>query len=106
MMHKIKKLISSFFIEPTIVGPFTKTLEGTVIVITGGSKGVGKAVVEGLKREGATLIVLARNLTNTEIDSVTYIQADIADEQGVKQAIEMVKSKFRKIDVLINNAGA
>lgn len=92
----IKKFISSFFIEPTITSPFTKDLTGCVIVITGGSRGLGAAMSTILSREGATVIELSRSGENS---------TDITDEAQVQEAISHILKSHGHIDVLINNAG-
>lgn len=89
-------------------------LKDKVAVITGGGRGIGKAIAVGYANEGAKVIVTAR--TNTEIESVAAeinnsggkcisICCDVTDEKQVKDMIEKTYLEFGRIDVLVNNAG-
>jgi NAD(P)-dependent dehydrogenase (short-subunit alcohol dehydrogenase family) len=79
------------------------SLEGKTVLITGGSRGIGKAAVDALVAAGAQVICHYNN-TRPE-GSFTAIQADLASTQDVLQLVERVQSEFGGIDVLINNAG-
>ena len=93
----------------------TKSLEGQTAVVTGASRGIGKAIAISLAKEGAEVIInysssleKANKVVN-EIKSFggkAYpLQADIANENSVNELIKTVLNKNNKIDVLINNAG-
>jgi NAD(P)-dependent dehydrogenase (short-subunit alcohol dehydrogenase family) len=89
-------------------------LEDKVAVITGGGRGIGKAVALGFAQEGADVIVAAR--TESEIKQVkeeilqigrrsnAYL-CDVSDEDQVLDVIESTLNDFGKIDILVNNAG-
>ena len=80
-----------------------------VIVITGASKGLGKALALAFKREGATLILashLGKELdTLAEKLSAYAFAAEVTDEKQVMQLAKFTVKKFGRIDVWINNAG-
>lgn len=89
-------------------------LKEKVAIITGGGRGIGKAIALGFANQGAHIIVAAR--TESEVISVAEkikelgreslgIVCDISDENQVKNLMDMTIQHFRKIDVLINNAG-
>ena len=91
-----------------------KKLNGKVALITGASKGLGKAMALALGAEGARIALVARNLE--QLNSVGNLvkqasgdarvfQADVADEQQVQMLERDVTAAFGKIDILINNAG-
>ena len=93
----------------------SKLLEGQTAVITGASRGIGKAIAISLAKEGAEVIVnYSSSLENankvvSEINSFggkAYpLQADISNENSVNDFIKTVLDKNTKIDVLVNNAG-
>ncbi|HAW28924.1 MAG TPA: 2-deoxy-D-gluconate 3-dehydrogenase [Planctomycetaceae bacterium] len=90
-------------------------LTGRVAIITGGSKGLGSAMAEGLASAGADLLLTSRNqdeveATAAEIQSdygnkVIGMAADVTDPDQVAAMTERAISEFGKIDILINNAG-
>ena len=87
---------------------------GRVVIITGGSRGLGLLMARELNRQGARLVLLARNKdellhVRSELDRgrnhVLPIVCDVADRQQVQYAVEAVQQHFGRVDVLINNAG-
>ncbi len=86
-------------------------MKNKVIIITGASRGIGKAIVEMLKPKNATLVLVARDENKMKEVIAGYEgdylikKTDISDEQSVKNLIEEVIAKYGRIDVLINNAG-
>ena len=90
------------------------TLEGKVALITGGGRGIGKAVAIAYARAGAKLALCARTATELE-ESVSELRAlkteaegwicDVSLEEPVKQFVAGAHEKFGRIDVLVNNAG-
>lgn len=90
-------------------------LKGRVAVITGGSKGIGKAIARALAAEGADLVLLARgkellDKTAGEIRQasgvrVATIVADITSADAVKAAAETAKQQFPTVHIVVNNAG-
>jgi NAD(P)-dependent dehydrogenase (short-subunit alcohol dehydrogenase family) len=91
-----------------------KSLDGRVAVITGGSKGLGKAIAVALGSAGARVILVARKadelqeasaeLRATGIDAHCF-NADVSDESQVEQLASQVASEFGKVHILVNNAG-
>ncbi len=84
-------------------------IEGKNILVTGGSKGLGKATAKALIDKGAFVIITGRdekslNKTAMEIGALP-IKADVSNEEDVIKTYEVVKSKFNQFDALINNAG-
>lgn len=83
-----------------------------VIVITGGSEGIGKALTEEFLRRGAKVATCGRNSTKLEIlashcatSSLFTAVADVSKEDECKKFIDLTIQKFNGIDILINNAG-
>jgi len=84
-------------------------LDQKVILITGGSAGIGLETAKMLKSKGAQVIVNARSETRLdvvgkELDVLT-IQGDVSREADVKQIYQFIDKKFGRLDALINNAG-
>ena len=85
-------------------------------MITGGSKGIGKAIARGLAAEGVNLVLIARGRENlekaaAEIAEATGVQvlpvtADIADAESLKAAAAAAKGRFGTIHIVVNSAGS
>ncbi len=89
-------------------------LKGKVTLITGSTRGIGKAFAIGFAKEGASVIVNGRNLEKAvevakEIESLGVksmaISADVSSSQDVFRMTEEVIQSFGRIDILVNNAG-
>lgn len=84
-------------------------LAGKSALVTGGGRGIGRAVAERLAREGARVAVVGR--TDAEIEEVARavggvaIRADLADRASLAAALDAVRERVGTIDVLVNNAG-
>jgi 3-hydroxybutyrate dehydrogenase len=84
-------------------------LAGKTALVTGGGRGIGRAIAERLAAEGARVAVAGR--TVVEIDEVARAVSgdafpmDAADRQSVRATIEAIQQKVGDIDVLVNNAG-
>ena len=93
----------------------SKSLESQTALVTGASRGIGKAIAILLAKEGAEVIInYSSSLENankvvSEINSFggkAYpLQADISNENSVNELVKTVMEKNNKIDVLVNNAG-
>jgi len=90
------------------------SLDNSVVVITGSSKGIGLALAKAFAEKGSKVVINARSendLNNAENIlkkagcTVLAIQADVSTSAGAKTLIEQTLSHFGPIDVLINNAG-
>lgn len=89
-------------------------LRNKIAVITGASRGLGRAMAVGMAEAGATIVAVGRNkeaLTETaeeitKIGGITEIfQVDVCDDQSVWQMVTSVMEMFGRIDILVNNAG-
>jgi len=86
------------------------SLSNKVVVITGGSSGIGKALADDALARGARVAVCARNLSKlqgmfTASDKLLCLQADVSKEADCNNFIDAVIAKWGGVDVLINNAG-
>jgi NAD(P)-dependent dehydrogenase (short-subunit alcohol dehydrogenase family) len=92
--------------------PVVDRFKGKVAIVTGGSNGIGRAIVEELCKEGASVgftgisdagITTAREITEAGFD-VLFSQGDMADENFCKSAVDATLEKWGKVDYLVNNA--
>lgn len=82
-----------------------------VIFITGASSGIGRSTAELLASKGYNVFATARNanalaeLQSTNNAQITTCTADVCDRSSMQNAVALCMAKYRRIDVLINNAG-
>lgn len=89
-------------------------LNGKVVIVTGGAKGIGAAIVRGLAEEGATPVIVDKDASAME-ELLTHIRAkslwcegireDLTQLPDCKDAVDQVLRSFGKIDAVVNNAG-
>jgi NAD(P)-dependent dehydrogenase (short-subunit alcohol dehydrogenase family) len=84
---------------------FNNELSGKIALVTGGTKGAGKAIAQRLQKAGATVIITARNKPETEAVNQHFISADLSKSEGTKKVVEEVLAKFGRLDILINSLG-
>ena len=91
-----------------------RELDGQVAIVTGGATGIGRAIVDVLARDGATVAVVARNLERAEAacaevraagGAAQAFAADVADAAAVQAAFDAVLKALGRIDILVNNSG-
>ncbi|PZC82613.1 hypothetical protein B5X24_HaOG210057 [Helicoverpa armigera] len=85
-----------------------------VVLVTGGSSGIGAATVELFAKEGASVAIVGRNETRLQEVAkkceqygapTLVIKADVSNEEQTKTVVQKTVDKFGKLDVLVNNAG-
>ncbi len=84
--------------------PDTNEFSGKRVLVTGGTKGVGKAIAERFKRGGATVIVTARSAPE-EKSEIHFIQADVSTAEGTTRVIREILDRFKGVDIIIDNVG-
>ncbi len=91
------------------------TLEGKVCLVTGGARGIGRAIAEMLLAEGASVAICARSqesvdralqdLNAVELKKLAGKIADVRNPEDVGELFRFVDARFGGLDVLVNNAG-
>jgi NAD(P)-dependent dehydrogenase (short-subunit alcohol dehydrogenase family) len=84
---------------------FENELKDKVALVTGGSKGAGKAIADRLLKAGATVIITARNKPEDENNGAHFIAADLSKPDGTQKVVNQILEKFGHLDILINNMG-
>ncbi|MBI4609920.1 MAG: 3-oxoacyl-[acyl-carrier-protein] reductase [Candidatus Rokubacteria bacterium] len=91
-----------------------KGLEGRVAIVTGASRGIGRAVAACLAQDGASVIVSGRDATRLDVAAkeleacgapVLAAPGDIARREDVDRIVAQTRDRFGRIDILVNNAG-
>src|SRR4051794_12751727 len=83
-------------------------------LVTGGGRGIGRAVAEGLASDGLSVVIV--DLRREEAEEVVAaiaeaggqalaLEADVADSESVAAAVKAAEERFGQVDVLVNNAG-
>lgn len=89
-------------------------LAGRVAIVTGASRGIGRAISIALARESATVVLAARSAQHLRETSERVTQAggkahivttELTDEESIKTLVKEVAGRFGRLDVLVNNAG-
>jgi len=91
-------------------------LDGKIAIVTGGSKGIGRATAIGLVAEGASVLVCARGkealdevvaaVGAASRERIAAIAADLTDGASIKRVVAHCVEQFGRVDILINNAGS
>jgi len=84
-------------------------LGGKVAIVTGGTKGVGLGIVKRFLEAGADVVVCGRNEPAAPIQAAgkeaLFVAADVRDVDHVNKVVEAALGRFKRVDVLVNNAG-
>ncbi len=89
--------------------------EGKTAVVTGGSRGIGRAIAETLAQRGAQVVIAdrqadlaettAREIAAASGQKTLALHVDVADQASAKAMIEQALAQFERLDILVNNAG-
>ncbi|RMG22507.1 MAG: 3-oxoacyl-[acyl-carrier-protein] reductase [Bacteroidetes bacterium] len=91
-----------------------KLLEGKIALVTGASRGIGKAIARKFVEQGATVVFTYRSSAEqakaleaelNQLGSCQAVQADAADFEAIQKLVDDILTTHKKIDVIVNNAG-
>ncbi|EIJ81695.1 short-chain dehydrogenase/reductase SDR [Bacillus methanolicus PB1] len=90
-------------------------LSGKTALIAASSQGLGRAIAEGLLKEGANVVISGRDESKlkqvvTEIDpegsgKAAFVRADVTNQNDIKEMVQTAINSFGRLDILVNNAG-
>lgn len=89
-------------------------LEGTTSIVTGGGRGIGRAIAELFAKEGATVVVADIDVEageetvdciHAEGGSAVFVEVDVTNQKDIDSAVKVCVDEYRGLDVLVNNAG-
>jgi NAD(P)-dependent dehydrogenase (short-subunit alcohol dehydrogenase family) len=94
--------------------PGVESLRGKVAIVTGGARGIGRAISERLVAEGAVVMIVQRSRSEGEElaarltaggGQAAFEHGDVRDDEAMRHAVDVTVSRFGRLDHLVNNAG-
>ncbi|WP_138502092.1 SDR family NAD(P)-dependent oxidoreductase [Nostoc sp. PA-18-2419] len=88
-----------------------KSIQDKRALVTGGNRGIGFAIAQGLLAKDYEVIITSRSLENAKLAAeklqgkVIAIELDVTDDRSINQAVKTLHHKIDRLDILINNAG-
>ena len=84
-------------------------MSGRTVIVTGGTKGLGRVIATRFLEQGAHVVICARNPPETAVDAggrtATFVAADVRDPEQVASVVDTAVAQTGRVDVLVNNAG-
>ena len=91
-------------------------LSGRVCVVTGATRGIGRATAEGLSDRGATIVLVCRRREDGErvaqalaesgrAPTADVVPADLSSQRSIRDAVDVIRERYSRLHVLVNNAG-
>lgn len=80
-------------------------MAGRRVLVTGASRGIGKALAEHFLAAGDAVVGCARGASNIDHEHYTHIQADVTKGEDVKALFREIRNRHKGLDILVNNAG-
>lgn len=80
-------------------------IEGKTVIVTGGSSGIGAAIVDELCELGVNVVNADIREGENKNDNLVFLKTDVSSRESVEQTVSKTLERFRKIDGLVNNAG-
>lgn len=80
-------------------------LKGLVAVVTGASRGIGRATALAFASEGSTVVAVSRGTPTDAVEGIEHLSLDLAADDAPAQMIEHVMRRYGRLDILVNNVG-
>src|SRR5688500_4185737 len=94
---------------PEPAGRTELDLTGRVVIVTGGARGIGRAIAERFLGAGADVVICARHQPQEPPSAAgreaVFVDADIRSAEDVERLVATAVDRFGRLDVLVNNAG-
>src|SRR4029077_16508399 len=79
---------------------------GSVVLVTGGARGVGRGITDGFLATGATVVVCGRKEPEPgQLGAASFVECDVRDPEQVSSLVDTIVGRHRRLDVAVNNAG-
>jgi NAD(P)-dependent dehydrogenase (short-subunit alcohol dehydrogenase family) len=76
-----------------------------VVIVTGGARGIGRAIAERFLEDGARVVVCGRKAPEAPVGQAVFVQADVREPDAAELVVKAALERFGRLDVLVNNAG-
>lgn len=89
--------------------PYPLDFSGKAVIVTGGSRGIGRGIAEHFLHAGADVVICGRNRPDTMPSAdgreAVFVQADVRDADEMQRLVDVTVERFGRLDVVVNNAG-
>ena len=80
-------------------------MKDKVVLVTGGTRGIGRGIAERFAALGAQVVICGRTPPDWSAEAISFVAADLRETDGVDRVFEAVVTRHGRLDVLVNNAG-
>jgi NAD(P)-dependent dehydrogenase (short-subunit alcohol dehydrogenase family) len=84
---------------------FDTEFAGKRALVTGGTRGIGEAIVQRLRGSGATVVTTARSIPQDLPQPDLFVAADLSTADGAEQVVSYVRERLGGVDILVHNVG-